>query len=367
MNSTNSEDFNSQNQSVFFYGDDTPSYNVDFINRLNHISESKKISEDNYSIGGEVETLETTMAQKLGKEASVFFPTGTLANHVAIRQLCLSNKRAIVPEQSHIYQDSGDAVQQLSGINLIPLGPNKPYFGLDELKGALNTSISGRVTTPVGAVVIETPVRRCYGRVMPYEVMKDVTGYCHQQGIPTHLDGARLFIASAATKISLETYSKLFDTVYISMWKYFGAPYGAVLAGSKEFCENLYHVRRMFGGSLPSGSLAAALALNGLNTFQTDAKLANEKSAELLESLDKLPNINVKPYQDGSNIIPVEIDQNVDLAKLYESLRSENVFINTSTELEKTLHLTMNLSILRKANDELLRIFAKGIQEAKLI
>ena len=82
---------------------------------------------------------------------------------------------------------------------------------------------------------------------MPYEAMKDVTGYCHEQGIPTHLDGARLFIASAVTKIGLETYSKLFDTVYISMWKYFGAPYGAVLAGTKEFCENLYHVRRMFG------------------------------------------------------------------------------------------------------------------------
>lgn len=106
-----------------------------------------------------METLETTMAQKLGKEASVFFPTGTLANHVAIRKLCLSNKRAIVPEQSHIYQDSGDSVQQLSGINLIPVAPNKPYFSLDELKGALNTSISGRVTTPVGAVVVETPVR----------------------------------------------------------------------------------------------------------------------------------------------------------------------------------------------------------------
>ena len=87
----------------------------------------------------------------------------------------------------------------------------------------------------------------------------------------------------------------------------------------------------------------------------------------MLESLDKLPNIHVKPYQDGSNIIPVEIDQNVDLGKLYESLRSENVFINTSTELEKTLHLTMNLSILRKENDELLRIFAKAIEEAKLI
>jgi len=367
MNSTNNEDLNPQEQSVFFYGDDAPSYNVEFINHLNHISESKKISEDNYSIGGEVERLETTMAQKLGKEASVFFPTGTLANHVAIRQLCLSNKRAIVPEQSHIYQDSGDAVQQLSGINLIPLGPNKPYFGLDELKGALNTSISGRVTTPVGAVVIETPVRRCYGRVMPYEAMKDVTGYCHQQGIPTHLDGARLFIASAVTKIGLETYSKLFDTVYISMWKYFGAPYGAVLAGTKEFCEGLHHVRRMFGGSLPSASLAAALALNGLETFQTDAELANEKSAELLESLDEFADISVKRYRDGSNIIPVEIDQDIDLAKLYESLRSQNVFINIDTGSEKILHLTVNLSILRRSNNELLRIFATAIEDARSI
>lgn len=202
---------------------------------------------------------------------------------------------------------------------------------------------------------------------MPYEAMKDVTGYCHEQGIPTHLDGARLFIASAVTKIGLETYSKLFDTVYISMWKYFGAPYGAVLAGTKEFCENLYHVRRMFGGSLPSASLAAALALNGLETFQTDAELANEKSAELLESLDELPNISVKRYRDGSNIIPVEIDQNVDLAKLNESLRSQNVFINTETESEKILHLTMNLSILRKPNNELLRIFATAIEDARSI
>ena len=66
MNSTNNENLNPQEQSVFFYGDDAPSYNVEFISHLNHISESKKISEDNYSIGGEVERLETTMAQKLG-------------------------------------------------------------------------------------------------------------------------------------------------------------------------------------------------------------------------------------------------------------------------------------------------------------
>ena len=79
----------SSEHSVFFYGDDAPSNNFQFINQLKVISDTRKMAEDNYSIGGEVLELESIMAKKLGKEACVFFPTGTLANHVAIRQLAL--------------------------------------------------------------------------------------------------------------------------------------------------------------------------------------------------------------------------------------------------------------------------------------
>ena len=72
MNSTNIDDINPQEQPVFFYGDDAPSYNIEFINHLKHISESRKISEDSYSIGGEVETLETTMAQNWARKLLFF-------------------------------------------------------------------------------------------------------------------------------------------------------------------------------------------------------------------------------------------------------------------------------------------------------
>ena len=356
------KELQSSEHSVFFYGDDAPSSNIQFINQLKDISDTRKMAEDNYSIGGEVAELETIMAEKLGKEASVFFPTGTLANHIAIRQLGLSRGRAIVPKQSHIYQDSGDSVQQLSGMNLVPLGGDNPYFDLPELEEALDSSISGRVVNPVGVVVIETPVRRCFGRSMPYEKMLAITEYCREQGISTHLDGARLFIASAFTKVSLKEYSSLFDTVYISMWKYFRAPYGAVLAGSKEFCENLFHVRRMFGGSLPFSSLSAALALNGLSQFEEDAPLAVNRSNELFALLGKIPNIKVNRYEDESNIIPIEFDSNVNLENLSRNLRSEGVIINTETNSQNIIHLTINMTILRKSAQDLYKIFKNALQ-----
>ncbi len=358
------KELQSSEHSVFLYGDDAPPSNIQFIGQLKDISDARKMTADNYSIGGEVAELESIMAKKLGKAASVFFPTGTLANHVAIRQLCLPKTRAIVPEQSHIYQDSGDSVQQLSGINLVPLGGSNPYFDLPELKEALARSMNGRVINPVGVVVIETPVRRCFGRSMPYEKMLSITDYCRERGVPTHLDGARLFIASAFTNVTLEKYSALFDTVYISMWKYFKAPYGAILAGSKEFCENLFHIRRMFGGSLPFSSLSAALALNGLKHFEKDAQLAVSQSKELISLLSKIPNLKVNHYEDESNIIPIEFSSNVDLQNLERNLRSKGVFINPETSDQNTIHFTMNTTILRKPNQKLLKIFTAALERS---
>jgi len=361
MNPKSAKELPSSEHSVFFYGDDAPSNNIQFINQLKNISDTRKMTEDNYSIGGEVAELESIMAKKLGKEACVFFPTGTLANHVAIRQLGLAKGRAIVPEQSHIYQDSGDSVQQLSGINLVPLGGSNPYFNLPELEEALVSSMNGRVINPVGVVVIETPVRRCFGRSMPYEKMLAITGYCKERGIATHLDGARLFIASAFTNVPLEKYGALFDTVYISMWKYFRAPYGAILAGSKEFCENLFHVRRMFGGSLPFSSLSAALALDGLKHFEKDSQVAVGQSKELIESLSIIPNLKVNRYEDESNIIPIEFNDEVNLQNLAIALRSKGVFINPETSDKNTIHLTINMTILRKSNPELLKTFTDAL------
>lgn len=215
------------------------------------------IEVDSYSLGGTVERLEKTFAEKLGKEAAIFMPTGTLANHIAIRKHCGLRPRVVVQEQSHIYNDCGDCVAQLSGISLVPLAKGRPYFALDELKEEVTRSEAGRVANPIGAVVIESPVRRQAGQVVPFEEMRKITEFSREKGVPTHLDGARLYMMSAVTGVGPRQYTALFDTVYVSLYKYFGAPFRAILAGRSEFISDLHHVRRMFGGGLSSACFAA--------------------------------------------------------------------------------------------------------------
>ena len=197
---------------VVFRGDGEPKTPAGLVGSLADIESRGGLQVDSYSQGGTVDRLEQTMARMLGKEAAAFMPTGTLANHLAIRKLCGTRRRAVVQEQSHLYNDTGDCVTQLSNINLVPLAKDEAYFALDELRLAVDRSETGRVANPIGVVMIESPVRRQAGRIMPYDEMAAVTWFCAEKGIPTHLDGARLYMMSAATGISPETYAALFDT-----------------------------------------------------------------------------------------------------------------------------------------------------------
>ena len=148
---------------VVFRGDGEPQTAQGLIRQLADFEGDVGIASDRFARGGTVEQLEQRFAEMLGKETAVFMPTGTLANHLALRQLCGVKPRAVVPEQSHLYNDSGDCVPRLSGIHLVPLAPGRPYFTLDELQVVLQQSVTGRVDSPVGAVLIESPVRRQHG------------------------------------------------------------------------------------------------------------------------------------------------------------------------------------------------------------
>ena len=94
---------------------------------------------DSYSLGGAVERVEAKFAQLLGKQRSIFMPTGTLANHMALRALAGVDRKVIVQAESHIYRDIGDSAQTLSGLNLMPLAPRRTMFTLQEVQGAIDS------------------------------------------------------------------------------------------------------------------------------------------------------------------------------------------------------------------------------------
>ena len=168
---------------VVFRGDGEPKSPSTLLRQLADAEADIGSEPDSYSLGGNVRQLEDLFADLLGKEAAIFMPTGTLANHLAVRTLCGTKRRAIVQEQSHLYHDSGDCVTQLSGINLIPPAKGRPNFTLEELREAVAESNLGRVSNPVGAMMIESPVRRQMGQVVPFQKMHAITDFCRGQGI----------------------------------------------------------------------------------------------------------------------------------------------------------------------------------------
>ena len=272
---------------------------------LNQLCQQSEIAADDYLLGGEVERFERHWATLLGKEAAVFMPSGTLANQLALRALAGTNRRVIVPEMSHIYNDTGDACQTLSGLTLLPLAPGAATFTRADVEAVIARTAGGRVATQVGAIAIESPIRRLSGQMFDWTEARRIAAWAKERGIGMHLDGARLFIASAYTGISPAEYSAPFDTVYVSLWKYFNSGIGAILAGPARLLDGMFHVRRMFGGNLAVGWNAAVVARHYMEGFESRLKSAVQVSEAFYTALARNPRVKVDRIPNGTNLARV--------------------------------------------------------------
>jgi threonine aldolase len=274
---------------------------------LAEITSREEIVEDVYLLGGEIERFERRWAELLGKERAVFMPSGTLANQLALRVLAGDRRRVIVPETSHIYNDTGDASQTLSGLTLVPLAPGKATFTCGEVEDVLSRTAGGRVRTEVGAIAIESPVRRLRGQLFDGGEMERLSAFARERRIGLHLDGARLFIASAYTGIPPAQYAAHFDTVYVSLWKCFNSGIGAILAGPRSLLGDVFHVRRMFGGNLAAGWPAAVVAGHYLDGFLERLRTAVRVSEDFYAAISRNASFFVERVAGGTNLAQVTL------------------------------------------------------------
>lgn len=287
---------------VYGTGDGIPHTPEEYARLLGQLAKNEGIAPDSYSLGGTVEKLEAKMAQVLGKEAAVWLPTGTLANHLGVRLLAGNKRRVLAQAESHLFKDCGDCAQTLSGLHMAPLAPGKATFTMKDIEGAAADAQTGRVLTPIGALQIETPVRRRRGERFDFEEMKRVAAWARAEKVGLHLDGARLFLESGYTGRPVKEYTALFDTVYVSTYKYFNAASGAVLAGPKALLDGLYHTRRMFGGGLPHAWPFAAISLHYVEGFERRFASAVKTSETVIQALQRDSNFTVERIENGTNI-----------------------------------------------------------------
>ena len=338
-------------RSVWLVGDSAPPDPAAASARLVELTRTGNVR-DGYLSGGAVVELEKAFAEYLGKEACAFFNTGTLANNVALRVLCGDTPHALCQYDSHLYRDESDMAQRLAGINLVPLAPGRVTPTQVEFLEAFDAAEKGPYARKVGAISLESPVRRLEGELIPQKRIDEIAAMAKGHGTRMHLDAARLLLAPPS--LDRKAYVAPFETVYVSLYKYLGAPFGAVLAGPAETIAKAREYRHLYGGLIYQGWAPALLALDGLRRFPEAIARAHAAAETLSAALERSGKVKRRPYPNASNIQHLEMAQPLADAA-FERGRVAGVRIGRWQN--GAIALFVNETILRRPVDEYVRIF----------
>ena len=301
------------------------------------------VGDDVYGEDPTVNRLQEVVAERLGKEAALFVPSGTMANQIALRSLTEPGDGAIAARDAHIYLYESGAAAALAGVQITLVG-ERGLFGADDVRAAIYPADDHFARTRV--VCIENTHNRSGGRVFPLERIREIAQLAKSRGLSLHLDGARLWNAEAATGIDAARWAEPFDTVSCCLSKGLGAPIGSLVAGTRERIARAHRFRKMQGGGMrQAGVLAAA----GLFALEHHAKRLVEDHANakrLAEGLSKLPGVTVTPPE--TNIV---LFHRADAPALAARVRARGVLISdiSSDSIRAVTHLDVSADDVDRA------------------
>ena len=221
------------------------------------------VGDDQFGEDPTINLLQERAAALLGKEAALWFPTGTMANQTALRALTRPGDDVIVSQEAHAVWHEAGASAANAGVQFTAIGA-RGVFTCDEFVAAIKPR--GHMLYPATTLVeIENTHNRSGGIVFPQQEAIAICKEAAARGIATYLDGARLWNAAVATGLSLAQCAAPFDLVAVAFSKGLGAPAGSLLAGSKETIQRCLRCRRTLGGAMRQVGLLAAAALYALN------------------------------------------------------------------------------------------------------
>ncbi len=333
--------------------------------QLQQANNKQPIKVDRYGNGGAVDDLQKKFEAITGKEKAIYMPTGTMANQLAIAVLSGENSKVFVQDSSHVYRDEADAAQSVFNKRLIPLAKDETYFTADALKRAIENLDHEEVfKSGIGCVSIENPVRRTNGCMVPIDEIKRISEYCRSNNIKLHLDGARIYMASAWSGIPVKEYASYFDTIYISLYKYLGASGGAILCGDKAVMDKMPHLIKIHGGSLFGNWLNAAMALHRLEGIEERLQEAKKRSAEIFASLNQVPGIKINALDGGSNIYNMHIPAGITVQKFGEYLNNKYSILIPRPDKNGDMKIAVNETLLYRDTKYIVEAFKDAIKIA---
>ena len=213
-----------------------------------------------------VRKLEALAAQKLGKQAALYLPSGTMANLCSLLTHTSRGAEVFLERTAHVigYENSG--ISLLGGLFYRPIAGNRGAMDLTALEFAFESGLASKQLAPA-LVCMETTHNTAGGAVLPLEHMAGVQRVARAKGARVHLDGARIFNAAVALGVDAAKIAAHADSVCFCVSKGLSAPVGSLLCGSTEFIERARHFRRMLGGAMRQSGIVAAAGIVALETM----------------------------------------------------------------------------------------------------
>jgi threonine aldolase len=260
-----------------------------------------EMESDIYGKGMVIENFEKKMAQYLGKESAVFFPSGTMAQQIALRIWCDRKgiKRVAYHPLCHLEIHEEDGIKELHHIETILIADKENVIQLDDVV---------HLEEEVSCLLLELPQREIGGQLPEYKTLEDISTYCRKSGIKLHLDGARLYEILPYYQKTAAEICELFDSVYISFYKGIGGVAGAILAGENIFTEESKVWKRRHGGDLISLYPYILSAEYFFNLRIAKMEQYFNEARELAELFNQCYAVSTTPKQPVSNMFHVHFE-----------------------------------------------------------
>ena len=311
-----------------------------------------ELGDDVYFEDPTVNRLQALAAERLGKEAALFVPSGTMGNQVCIRTLTRPGDVVIAGQGAHVllYEQGGAAA--LAGVQIETIGTGG-LFDARDVASAVHPD--EQHYSPTTLVTVENTHNTSGGRIFPLESIQAIAATAREHGMALHLDGARLFNAVVATGVSASEWAAPFDTVTFCLSKGLGAPVGSVVCGSKEQIHRVHRARKLLGGGMRQvGGLAAA----GIHALEHHVERLADDHRNAKRLAAGLAALGLEPQgEPETNMVYFRIE---DTAGFLRETRARDLWINPMEAhvFRAVTHLDVDADDIEDALDRLAGVMA---------
>jgi threonine aldolase len=318
-----------------------------------------EVGDDVYGEDPTVNRLQERAAEIFEKETAIFVPTGSMGNQIAIKLHTRPGAEVVIEERGHIYNYELAAMSVVSGALARPVRSldGSGVLAWEEIEPVLRVG-GPYYVAPTGLITIENSHNFAGGRVYTSERTREICERAHAAGLPVHLDGARIFNASAALDESVAELARPADSVMFCLSKGLGAPVGSLLLGARAFIEEARAWRKVMGGGMRQAGVLAAAALVALEESPPRLSEDHANARRLAEGVAQIDGVRIDPESVVTNIVLFDITATGKTsAEICARLRERNVLaIAFGPEVRMVTHYDVSRADIETTLDEVKKI-----------